>query len=151
MFLCDLQRLIHALTNGNTWNDYDKLAPAVSLVQLVHGLDVGIRFSDTCFHFDRQVEMPLQLFRRLDLIGTLNFLQVFQNHFIAEFRDDFLICPACELLVGIGQEFILIRPPVDHIGRCEIGLSCENVNDCLCGICLKFLMLELQFHYITSY
>ncbi len=141
MLLRDLKRLIHALTDRNTRHDYDKLRPAVSLVQLIHGLDVGVGLADTCFHFDREVIPPLQLVRGLYLVCTLNFADTLQYHIIGQGRDKLLICPAREFLVCIGQA--CFRTSVHHVCRGEIGLSCEHVNNSFCRISLEFLVFKL--------
>ena len=56
MLLRHLERLINTLTNSYAWYNYDKFAPAVPLVKLVHGLDICIGFADTCFHLNGQVK-----------------------------------------------------------------------------------------------
>ena len=74
MILRHLKGLINALADGNARHDHDEFAPAVVLVQLIHGLDVGIGLADAGFHFNRQIITTFQLIRRLDLVGTLHLL-----------------------------------------------------------------------------
>ena len=76
MLLRHLKGLINTLADGNARHDHNELAPAVVLVQLIHGLDVGIGLADAGFHFNRQIITTFQLIRRLDLIGTLYLLQM---------------------------------------------------------------------------
>ena len=56
VFRCILEGLVNALTNGDTGNHHNELAPAVLLVQLEHGLDIDIGFARTCFHFHIQID-----------------------------------------------------------------------------------------------
>ena len=77
MLLRHLKGLINALADGDARHDHDEFAPTIVLVQFIHGLDVGIRFTNTCFHLNGQIVASFQLFGRLDLIGALHLLQVF--------------------------------------------------------------------------
>ena len=52
MLLHTLKAFQHTFTDGDTWYNHHEFRPAVTLVQLVHGLDVGIGLTCTCFHFD---------------------------------------------------------------------------------------------------
>ena len=76
MLLRHLKGLINALADGNARHDHNELAPTVVLVQFVHGLNVGIGLADAGFHLNGQIVASFQLFRRLDLIGTLHLLQM---------------------------------------------------------------------------
>jgi len=76
MFLRHLKRLIDALADGNARHDHDELAPTIVLVQLIHGLDVGISLTNTCFHLNGQIVATFQLIRWLDLICALYLLQM---------------------------------------------------------------------------
>ena len=76
MLLCHLKGLINALADGDARHDHDEFAPTIVLVQLIHGLDVGIGLADTGLHFNRQVVATFQLVRRLELIGALYLLQM---------------------------------------------------------------------------
>ena len=74
MLLRYLKGLIDALADGNARHNHDELAPTVVLVQLIHGLDIGVSFSDTGFHLNCEIIAALQFLGRLDLIGALNLL-----------------------------------------------------------------------------
>ena len=74
MILRHLKGLINTLADGNARHDHNELAPAVVLVQLIHGLDVGIGLADA--GFNRQIITTFQLVRRLELIGALYLLQM---------------------------------------------------------------------------
>ena len=117
------------------------------LVQLIHGLDIGIGLADTCLHFNGQVITALQLVRRFDLVGALYLLQMLQNQLIRKLRHNALVAPAGE--IGVIRHRLLTVASVHQIGRCQIRLSGENVNNCFCRICLEFLMFELEFHLST--
>src|SRR5690606_38728674 len=74
-----LKRLIHPFTNGNAWHNDDELAPTIVFIQFVHGADVGIGFTSTCFHFYRQVVAEFYTFGAfylLTLIQVIPFLYV---------------------------------------------------------------------------
>ncbi len=149
VFLCEmilrhLKGLINALADGDARHDHDELAPTVMLVQLIHRLDVGIGLADARLHFNRQVVASFQLFGRLDLIGTLHLLQMFQNQLVGKLRHNALIAPTGEVRIVLQANLIVSITAVHHIGRCEVRLSGENVNNCFCCIRLKFLMFELQ-------
>ena len=157
MLLRHLKGLINTLADSNARHDHDEFAPAVVLVQLIHGLDVGIGLADAGFHLNGQIITTFQLVRWLDLIGTLHLLQMFQNQLVGKLRHDAFVAPAGE--VGgsiINFRFIRIRyiyafnllffyngTLVHHICGREVRLSGKDVNDCFCRIRLKFLMFEL--------
>lgn len=144
MLLCYLKGFINVLADGDARHDHDELAPAVVLVQLVHGFDIGIGLADAGLHFNRQVVTTFQLVRRLELIGSLHLLQMLQNQFVGKLRHDALIAPAGE--IRIVRHGLLTIASVYHIGGCEVRLSGKDVNDCFRRIRLKFLMFELQLH-----
>ena len=148
VILCDLKRFIHTLTDGNTGHDHDKLTPAVMLVQLIHGLDIGVGFADTCFHLNGKVIVSLQLLGRLNLVGALDFLQVLQTHTVVQLWYNMFIAPACEACFHIS----LVNAPavVDAVICGQVGLARKDVHHGFCGICLKFLVFELKFHLLFS-
>ena len=147
MLLRHLKGLIDALTDGNAWHDHDEFAPTIMLVQLIHGLDVGIGLANARLHFNRQVIATFQLIRRLDLIGTLHLLQMFQNQFVGKLRHNAFVAPSGKI-VHRGDHLLLtfFKATIHHIGGRKVRLSGENVNNCFCRICLKFLVFELEFH-----
>ena len=52
VFLHSFKTFLHTFTNGNTGHYYDKLIPAIQLVQLIHRLDVCISLTGTGLHFN---------------------------------------------------------------------------------------------------
>ena len=142
MLLRHLKGLINALADGDARHDHDEFAPTIVLVQFIHGLDVGIGLADAGFHFNRQIITTFQLIRRLDLIGTLHLLQMFQNQLVGKLWHNTFITPAGE--VRVIRERLLTVASVHHVGWREVGLPGKDVNNCFCRIRLKFLMFELQ-------
>ena len=150
MLLSHLKGLIHALADGDTRYHHNELAPAIVLVQLIHGLDIGIGFANAGFHLDGQVIAPFQSLRGLDLIGTLYLLQMLQNNSIAELRYDSLIAPAGKIRFFLQADLILPIAAIHSIVGCQIRLPGKDINDSFGCICLEFLMFELEFHGCTS-
>ena len=149
MLLRHLKRFIYALADGNARHDHDEFAPTIVLVQLIHGLDVGIGLADAGFHFNRQIITTFQLVRRLDLIGALHFLQMFQNQLVGKLRHNAFIPPTCKIRIILQANLIVSITAVHHICGCEVRLSGKDVNDRFCRIRLKFLMFELEFHVFS--
>ena len=116
MLLRHLKGLIHTLADGNARHNYDELAPAIMLVQFVHGLDISVSFADASFHFDGQIVSSFQLFRRLDLICPLHLLQVFQNNFIRKFRHYAFIAPSSKVFL-VRYRLLITDASVHHISR----------------------------------
>ena len=79
-----LKGLIHALTDRNTWNYNNKLAPAVFFIQLKHCFDIHIGLACACFHFDIKAA-PAEVFYKLRgefyIVFTLYFMHIFQKLF----------------------------------------------------------------------
>ena len=151
MLLRHLKRFINALADGNARHDHDEFAPTIVLVQLIHGLDVGISLTDAGFHFNRQVIATFQLVRRLDLIGALYLLQMLQNQLVGKLRHDAFIPPAGKIVHRCDCLLLTIfKTTIHHIGRRKIRLSGKDVNDRFCRIRLKFLMFELEFHCLSN-
>ena len=60
VLLRDLEGLVHTLPDGHGGHDDDELAPPVTLVQLVHGLDVGVGLAYAGFHLHGEVVAAFQ-------------------------------------------------------------------------------------------
>ena len=58
----DLQRLVHALSDGNARHHDDELAPAKAFVQLEHALDVAIGLASARLHLDIEVDDATRMF-----------------------------------------------------------------------------------------
>lgn len=145
MLLRHLKGLVHALPDGNARHHNDKLAPPVMLVQLVHGLDVGVCLADTCFHLDSQVVMPFQMLGWLDLTRALYLLQMLQNNPVGQFWHNALVAPAGEVVL-IAERLLVAHTSIHHIGWRKVWLPGEDIHHGLGSVGLKFLMFELKFH-----
>ena len=147
MILCHLKGLINTLADGNDRHDHDGLTPTVVLVQLIHGLNVGIGLANACFHLDSQIVASFQPFGRFDLIRALYLLQMLQNQLVGKLRHDAFIPPAGKIVHRCDCLLLTIfKATIHHIGRRKVRLSGKDVNDRFCRICLKFLVFELEFH-----
>ena len=82
-----VETLFDAFPDRNGRYHYDKLTPAIDLVQLEHGLDVHIGFAGTGFHFYVQAA-PAETFHQfrgqLDVVFALQFVDVLQKLRIAQ-------------------------------------------------------------------
>ena len=56
MLLGRFQRFGHAFPDGHRGHHYNKFAPAVAAIELVHGFDVGVSFASAGLHLDGQVD-----------------------------------------------------------------------------------------------
>ena len=146
MVLRHLKRLIHTFPDRNRGNHHDEFAPSVVLVQLEHGLDIGICFTHTGFHFDRQIIPTFQFGRRRDLIGSLYFVQMFQDQCIRQFRHNTLITPAGKVVFLFHANLVCTGTSVHHIGWREVWLTGKDIHNCFCCICLELLVFKLKFH-----
>ena len=50
-----LKALFDAFTDSHTWDNHNELTPAISLIELVNGLDVGVSLTHTSFHLNGEV------------------------------------------------------------------------------------------------
>ena len=132
MLLGHLKGLIHALTDSYAGDDNDKFTPAVVLVQLEHGLDIGISLAHAGFHLDGEVvaALPsLQLVRRLKLVGTLDFVQLLQDSLVGQLRHNPLVTEASEIPFFINTNLIISAASVHHVGGGQIGLSGKDIHN----------------------
>ena len=149
MFLHNLERLIDTLANGDARYHHDKLGPAVGAVQLVHRLDVGIGLARTRFHFDGQVVMAFQFVGLRQKIRRLHCLQVRKHLGITQLGRQTLVAKTGHAPLRrhtAAKE--LGRPRIHQVARFQVGLPRENIANGLRGICLKLLVLELDFHSV---
>jgi hypothetical protein len=81
----DLQRLVHALADGDAGHHDDELAPAMALVQLEHALDVAVGLAGAGFHLYVEVERAAGLLvadkrnGQRQVLTALHRLDVFQK------------------------------------------------------------------------
>ena len=140
MFLCHLKGFINTFANSNTRYDHNIFTPAITLVQLVHGFDVSVCFTDTSLHLYSQIVSALQLIRWFYLVISLYFIDIFQYDAIIQFRHDTLIVPACILYQ---RTLPLLMPFIDQISRGQIRLAGKHITYCFCRIGLELLMFKL--------
>ena len=145
-----LKRLVNALADGDRRHDHDELRPTVGLIQLVHGLDVGIGFSDAGLHLDGQVVFAFELLGRLDLPITLDLPDMLKYLSVGQFWHDLCVRPAREVIVLVHAELIGSGSSIHHVGGREVWLPGKDIHDGFGGVSLKLLMLELQLHSATS-
>ena len=149
MLLGHLKGFIHALPDGHAGNDNNKLAPAVVLVQLEHGLDVGVGLAHTGLHLNGEIVAvgpSLQLVRRLDLVGALDFVQLLQNPLVGQLRHDPLVAESGEVPFFIDTDLIVAAASVHHIGGGQIGLSGKDIHNGPGRVGLEFLVSVLKSH-----
>ena len=149
MLLGHLKGLIHALSDSYAGNDNNKFAPAVVLVQLEHGLDVGVGLAHTGLHLNGEVVAvgpSLQLVRRLDLVGALDFVQLLQNPLVGQLRHDPLVAESGEVPFFIDTDLIVAAASVHHIGGGQIGLSGKDIHNGPGRVGLEFLVSVLKSH-----
>ena len=147
MFLCHLEGLIDALTDGNAGDHDNELAPAIGAVQLIHGFDVGICLADAGLHLYGQViaiGTSFQFGRRGDLIGTLDFLQMLQDQLVTQLRNNTLVAPAGEITLFIYTDLPIAA--VHHIRRSQVRLAGKDIYHSFRCVSLEFLMFVLNFH-----
>ena len=83
MLVCDLEVLEHALSDGDAWDDNDKLLKPVRLVELVNRAEVDVRLSGSSLHLDRKVH-SLQVLGFLYLVPRLDFLHVLHDFLLRQ-------------------------------------------------------------------
>ena len=149
VFLGGLKGFVDAFPDSNRRHHDDELAPAVALIQLVHGLDVCIGFSGAGFHLNGQIDArPCQSFRGFETITPLDCLQVFQDMGVGQLRYQGMIAEAVVAHIQICLDIGHIAQ-VQAIGGGTVRLAVEHITDCRGSLCLEGLMFELEFHQIT--
>ena len=145
----DVQRLGHALSDGDAGHDNDELAPAVTAVQLEDRLDIAIGLTRACFHLHVQVDAcDLGFHQRLghgQILAALHLLDVVQQGKISQRQIGILEA-------GTGKQVFhgrFILAGVDTIGdglRRSGRLALEAIHNGLQSIGLVGLGLEFEFH-----
>ena len=149
MLLRGLQRLVDALADGHRRHNDDVLAPAVTLVQLVHGLDVCIGLTGAGLHLNGQVHAGAgQLVRGPQAVPPLDSAEIIQYPAVGHFRDERLVAEA-HFAVFHGELLPRRIAQIAAIGHRAVGLAVEHVADRRGGLCLKGLVFELKLHQIT--
>ena len=139
VFLHNLQAFVDSFADGNTGYDNDELAPTVAFVQFEDGFDVGICFADSCLHLDGEIVFPFQRFRRFDLLGTLDILDMSQNHLICELGYDRVVTESCKSFVtGLSVFLPGLYLIVEHL----VWLPGKDITYRFCCVFLKLLMFE---------
>ena len=83
------ERLSHTLADGDTRNYYDKLRPAILLVEFKHRFYVDVSLTCAGLHFDVEIHnaMPRSKRRtRHDLVSDLHFSDIIEKLFLTEFH-----------------------------------------------------------------
>ena len=149
MLLRSLQGLIDALADGYRRHNDDVLAPAVALVQLVHGLDVCIGLTGAGLHLNGQVHAGAgQLVRGPQAVPPLDSAEIIQYPAVGHFRNERLVAEA-HFAVFHGELLPRRIAQIAAIGHRAVGLAVEHVADRRGGLCLKGLVFELKLHQIT--
>lgn len=149
MLLCGLERFIDAFADSDGRHDDDELAPAVTLVQLIHRFDVGIGFARAGFHLDGKIDAwPGQLVRGFQAVPALHRAQVVQQPPVCQIRHERLITEADLGIIGAYLHARQIAK-IAAIRHRAVRLAAEHIADGIGGFRLKRLVLELQLHQIT--
>ena len=120
-----LKGLFHAFTDRDTRHHDNKLAPAVTLVQLKHGLDIDIGFAGTGFHLDIKAapaEVIHQRRRFLDVIRLLYLTDILQQLIVTQFDNLIFIAGVVFVVQIIKAELLMLR-----IERTQIAVICNSV------------------------
>ena len=142
MLLHGEKTLIYALSDGDAGHYDDKLGPAILLVQLKHGLDVGIGLARTRLHLDGEgsahalqlLQMLYGAYALLHLDGTDILRDVFLR------QDDFLVAKAFYVkLDAIRVAFSRVHHEVGE--SIALGLSDEGIHHTSSRILLESLVL----------
>ena len=116
MFLGHLEGFIHTLPDGHAGHYNNEFTPTVVLVQLEHSFDVGVGFTDAGLHLNGEVIAvgpALQLVRRLDLVGALDFVQLLQYLSVGEY--DLLVAESREVPFFIDTNLVVAAAPLSII------------------------------------
>ena len=158
----NLKRFLNAFTDSNTGHHHDKLAPAVTLVQLEHSLDVHISLAGASLHLDIQRTSTQVLHKasgHLDVVLVLQLLNILQKLFVRQFHHlvlitgiavqiqhftEFILSKNAHLLIG----FLLAKIP-DIANLIIVTLPVEYACNRFNGIGLILLYLKVKFHSST--
>ena len=142
MFCHTLKTLEHAFADGNTWHYNHKFRPAIAGVQLVHGLDIGIGLTRTCFHFDgKGTSVSLQMLHGLQSFCHLYTTHILANAFIVKYKGQ--IAEAVET-----ERTKLVQ---EGAAAVVFGLSLKYVAHAFGGFRLKALMFISYFHFLPPF
>ena len=86
MLLGDLQRLIHALSDGNRRDHDDKLGKTVLLMQLKNRLGVNVGLARSCLHLNGEL-ISHQVIRLGQIVPLLNRPHIGQQRLSADMQD----------------------------------------------------------------
>ena len=130
-----LKTLEHAFADGNTWHYNHKFRPAIAGVQLIHGLDVGIGLTRTCFHLNgKGTSVSLQM-----LHGIQSFCHLYATHILA----NALIAETVEV-----ERTKLVQESAAAI---VFGLPLKHIAHAFGGFRLKALMFISYFHFLPPF
>ncbi len=152
MLLRHHEGFIDAFTDCHARHNHNEFRPAVMLVQFKNGFDIGIGLADAGFHFDGEIVAPaghFQFIGRLQAIGTLNVLQLFENLFIGQFGNNRGIAPAGEFHIPERS----LRGLISTVNQIRIGhirLSRKHIDNRLCRVRLELLIFILDLQDCSS-
>ena len=142
VFCHTLKTLEHAFADGNTGHYNHKFRPTIAGVQLVHGLDVGIGLTRTCFHLDgKGASVALQMLHGLQSFCHLYTTHILANAFIVKYKGQ--IAEAVET-----ERTKLVQ---EGAAAVVFGLSLKYVAHAFGGFRLKALMFISYFHFLPPF
>ena len=142
VFCHTLKTLEHAFADGNTGHYNHKFRPTIAGVQLVHGLDVGIGLTRTCFHLDgKGTSVSLQMLHGIQSFCHLYATHILANAFIVKYKGKIAETVEVERtkLVQEGAAAIVFGLPLKHIAHAFGGFR------------LKALMFISYFHFLPPF
>ena len=148
VLLHGLEALANSLPDSDAGHHHNKLAPAVPLVQLEHGLDVNVSLACAGFHLHVQgagSQAAGQLVRQLDVVPGLHFADVLQK----------LLGGQLHLGVGKAQERIAVHwflntadVYIPAVCKAVIeGLARKDIHHALHGLGLVRLDGKFELHF----
>ena len=139
-----LKALQHSFAYGDAGDHHHELRPAVTLVQLIHGLYIGIGLARTRFHLDGERHahtlQVLQVIDRLQALFSLYGTHILADSFTGE--HDMLVAETSEskkpLILALVNS--VVTQPV------TLRLTRESVGYSACGFGLESLMFISYLH-----
>ena len=142
MFRHTLKTLIHAFADGNVGHYDHKFRPTIAGVQLVHGFDVSISLTRTCFHLDgKGASVTFQM-----LHGSQSFCHLYTTHILA---NAFIVKHKGQVAEAVEVE----RTQLIQEGAAAVvfGLPLKHVAHTFSSFRLKALMFISDLHGCLRY
>ena len=144
VLLHTLKALQHTFAYGDAGDHHHELCPAVTLVQLIHGLDIGIGLARTRFHLDGECHAhTLQVLQVIDRLQSL--FSLYGTHILADGltgEHDMLVAETSESKKPLILALVngMVTQPV------TLRLTRESVGYSACGFGLESLMFISYLH-----